>query len=145
MNCLHHRFLVHPQYFAIRHRSCGSHANHLTCQRAFAKEITFLQYADGRFLAFFGYDGESHFAGPDIKDSVRRIALGEDRLLFLKSQDLPAVANRRQEGIRVEFTFHFLSVQPESWLGAPLKESPRTESLQHYFLSVSAHPHRQSS
>src|SRR6202521_2560378 len=98
----HHRFLVDPQDFTIRHRSRGSHALGLACQRALAKEVSLTQYPDSRFPAGLGNDGELHFAFLDIEDRVRRIPLREDSLLFGKSQVLPALANGCEEGVGIE-------------------------------------------
>src|SRR5260370_24067874 len=59
---IHHRFLVDPQNLAIRHRRRRSHAQGLTCQSTFAKEVSVRQHADARFSAGLGDDGELHFA-----------------------------------------------------------------------------------
>jgi len=99
----HHGVLVHSQQFALCHRHRGSHTNNLACERAFTKETPFRQYADRRFLARFGHDGEPHLAGLNIKDGVRSIALGEDHLLLRGRQEPSTLANRRQESDGVEF------------------------------------------
>src|SRR5205807_10491050 len=66
----HHRLLLGAQKLAIRHCSCGSHAESLSCQRAFPKEIPLTQYADRGFLPRLRNDGEPTFAFLDIEDSV---------------------------------------------------------------------------
>ena len=99
---LHHRLLFDSHELAIRHGSARAHAESLAGQRAFAKEIPFTQYANRRFLADLGYDGQLHFALLDIEDRVRHIALPEYDLLFRNRHGFPALANRRKKRAGVE-------------------------------------------
>ena len=87
---------------AVRHCSCGSHAESLPCQRALPEEVSLTHYADRRFLADFGYDGKPDLAFLDIEDRIRRIPLREDSLFPGNGQALPARSNRREEGAGVE-------------------------------------------
>jgi hypothetical protein len=74
----------------------------LTCQRTFAKEISSTKHAKGRFSPSGGHDRKFYFAFLDIEDRVRRISLGEDRLLIGESQVLPSLANGVEEGVGIE-------------------------------------------
>jgi len=59
--------------------------------------LTPVQYAQGCFLAIFGYNRESDLAFLDIEDCVSRIPLREDCLLFGKGDDFATVADGGEE------------------------------------------------
>ena len=109
MQRIHHGFLVDPQNLAIRHGRGGAHAQKLARQGTFAKKIPLAHDRDGRFLAGLGYDGEPHFALLDIEDGVGLVPLRKDHLLFRHRQNLPAVADGREESVGVEFAVFLAS------------------------------------
>jgi hypothetical protein len=82
--------------------TCRPHAERLTRKAAFTEKIALPQYANGCLLAIAGYYGEFDLASLDIKHCVGGIALREDYLLLAKMQGSSALANSREEGVRVE-------------------------------------------
>jgi hypothetical protein len=67
-------------------------------QASLPQKLSLTQYANCRFLADLGDNGELHFALLNIEDSVRLIPLCVYSLVFGNSQHLPALANGREEG-----------------------------------------------
>jgi hypothetical protein len=102
MERIHHRSLLDSQKLAIGHGSRGSDAESLACERAFPKEASLAQHGDSGLFTDLGHDGEPDFAFLDIENSVSRIALCKDPMLFGNGHALPALANGCQEGIGVE-------------------------------------------
>jgi len=49
------------------------------------------------------HDRESHLPGLNVKNSIGRVALDKDRLLFCESHDLPSAADGRKEFLGIEF------------------------------------------
>jgi hypothetical protein len=105
---LHHGLLVNTQEVAICHRSHSSHAERLTGEAPFPKEITVTQYAQGCFLAIVGHDRQLHLTLLNIKHCVSRAPLREDCLFLLKRDNCPALANRGKKCIGVKIAY-FLS------------------------------------
>ena len=101
----HHHLLVDPQQLAVCHGRGGPHAQELPRQSSLAKKISLAHDADRRFLARLGYYREPHFALLNIEDSIRRVPLGVNPLLFQNRDKLPAIADRREENIGVELGF----------------------------------------
>jgi len=93
----HHCLLVNPQNLAVRHRGCRPHAQGLSCQGTFPEKFSLVQYAQGGFLAIFGYNREPDLAFLDIEDCVRRIPLREDCLLLGKGDDFATFADGGEE------------------------------------------------
>ncbi len=58
MKHLEHFTLLDDEHSAGRNRLSRSHANGLTCQAAFTKEISWSQNGDNRLFACFINDGE---------------------------------------------------------------------------------------
>jgi hypothetical protein len=56
---------------------------------AFAEEITLVQNADGGFLPGLRYNAEFDFSFRYVKDSIGRVALSKNRLLFGKASIFP--------------------------------------------------------
>ena len=108
MENLHHGLLVNTQEVAICHRSHSSHAERLTGEAPFPKEITVTQYAQGCFLAIVGHDRQLHLTLLNIKHCVSRTPLREDCLFLLKRDNCPALANRGKKCIGVKIAY-FLS------------------------------------
>src|ERR1700691_3640143 len=99
---IRHRLFVDPQNFTIRDRGRGSHAQSLTSQRAFPKETSVRQQANGCLPAGRRDDGQLHFAVLDIEDRVRHISLCEDSLFPGESEALTALANSCKEVCGIE-------------------------------------------
>jgi len=93
----HHHLLVHPQQLAVGHGRGGPHAQELPGQRSLTKKVSLADYADRRFLARLGHYREPHFAFLNIEDSIRRVPLCVNPLLFQNRHKLPAIADRREE------------------------------------------------
>jgi hypothetical protein len=90
---LHHGFLLNSQQSAIRHGCRRAHSERLACKRTLTEEIPITQYADRRFLASLGDDGESYLARLQIKHRVCGIPLCEDGVLLRKEHGFPALAD----------------------------------------------------
>ena len=78
---------------AVRYCSGGRHAKGLTGQATFSKEIGFAQNAESCFFPAFRYNAEPYLALLDEEQSVRRLALREDRILPLKRHHVPTLPN----------------------------------------------------
>ena len=88
----------------IGHCGCGAQAEKLPCKATFSEEIALVQNADCGFLPDFRHNGEFYLSLLYIKNSVGRIALSKDRLLFGKCFDLPTAAvDGRKERLGIEF------------------------------------------
>ena len=109
---VHHCLFLNPQNSAIRHRGCRAHAQRLSCKRTFAEETLLTQYADRRFLAILGDNGESYLACLQIENCVGGVPLREDGLLLRKGTAFlpsPMVARK------------FLGSKSRPFLGAATK------------------------
>src|SRR5208282_4969422 len=102
MERFHHGFPVDAKKFAVRHGGCRPHTQSLSRQATFAEKLSLAQYAQGCFLARFGYNRQSNLAFLDIEDGVCRISLGEDRLFLGKNHFLLTHADSGKEALRVE-------------------------------------------
>jgi hypothetical protein len=49
-----------------------------TGQASFAEKVTWTQQSNNRFFALLGYDREFDLSVLDVKQRIRRVALGED-------------------------------------------------------------------
>src|SRR2546430_13655911 len=72
------------EHSAVRNRGCRPHANGLTCQTAFTKEVTRSQNGDDRLFADFIDDAELHTAFLYVHYALSGITLGVDELRLLK-------------------------------------------------------------
>jgi hypothetical protein len=70
--------------------------------RLLTDEIAWAQEGDCRFLPLFGDNGELYSTSLDIKHSIGRLALGEDRLLISHLKERPAKAGFSEKGLRIE-------------------------------------------
>src|SRR5208283_282061 len=102
MQRVHHRLPLDPQYLAIVHGSRRAHAQNLTRQRTLAKKMSLTHNGESRLLACLRHHGEPDFALLNIEDGVRLVPLREYKLFPGNREDLPAVADRRKKGIRIE-------------------------------------------
>ena len=84
----HHGLLFDSHHGAIGHCGCGAQAERLPCKATFSEEIALVQNAYCGFLPGLRHDGESYLSFLYIKNSIGRVALSKDRLLFGKSFDL---------------------------------------------------------
>ena len=104
MKRAHHGLFVDAQKLAFAHGSRRSHADRLPCQGTFTEKISRVQDSDRGFLADLGYNGQPDLTFLDIEHGVGRIPLSKDPLFLGNSQALPALANGREKGERIEFT-----------------------------------------
>jgi len=81
---LEHFTLLNDEHSAVRNRGCRPHANGLTCQTAFTKEVTRSQNGDDRLFADFIDDAELHTAFLYVHYALSGITLGVDELRLLK-------------------------------------------------------------
>src|SRR5581483_5215190 len=88
---------------AISNCGCGAHAARLPCKATFPEEIALVQNAYGGFLPALRHNGEFYLSFLYIKNSIGRVALNKDRLLFGKSCDLPAAIHRREKCLGTKF------------------------------------------
>jgi hypothetical protein len=79
-----------------------AHANRLAGKAAFTEEITAAQNSEGRFLAFFGYNGKLYSSFLNIENIVNRVALSEDCLPFLERNNRSSGSNGGKESGRIE-------------------------------------------
>src|ERR1019366_3672577 len=69
----------------------------------FSEEIALVQNPYCGFLPALRHNGESHLTFPYIKNSIGRVALSKDRLLFGKGYDLSTAVDGRKEFLGIEF------------------------------------------
>ena len=81
----HHGLLIDSHHPAIGHRSCGAQAQRLPGKTTFSEEIALVEDADCGFLPGLRHNREFYLSFIYVKDSVRGIALNEDRLPLEKS------------------------------------------------------------
>src|SRR5208282_234877 len=98
----HHGLLIDSHHRAIGHCGCGAEPEWLPGKAAFPEEIALVQNAYCGFLPDLRYNGEFHLSFLYIKNSIGRVALNKDRLLFGKSRDLPTAVNGRKECLGIE-------------------------------------------
>src|SRR5580765_6944800 len=89
----HHGLLIDSHYRAISQCDCGAQAERLPCKATFSYESAIVQNADCGFLPILRHNGEFYLAFLYIKNSVRRVTLSKNRLLFGKSLDFPAAVD----------------------------------------------------
>jgi len=89
MKHFYHCILVDSHHGAISHRGCATQAESLPCKATFSEEIALVQNAYGGFLPNRRHNSEFYLSFLYIKNSIGRVALNKDRLLFGKSCDLP--------------------------------------------------------
>jgi hypothetical protein len=100
----HHGLFVDLHHRAIGHCARGAQAESLSCEASFSEEISLVQNAYGGFLPALRHNCESYLSFPYIKNSVGRVALNKDRLLFGKGCDLPTAVDGRKERLGIELT-----------------------------------------
>jgi len=83
-----HGLLVDFHHGAIGHCGCGAQAERLPRKATFSEEIALVQNADCGFLPDLRHNGELYLSCLYIKNSIGRVALSKERLLFGKSFDL---------------------------------------------------------
>src|ERR1700687_5781369 len=88
---------------AIGHCGCGAQAERLPCKATFSEEIALVQNAYCGFLPVRRHNCEFHLSFLNIKNSIGRVALSKDRLLFGKSCDLPTAVDGRKKCLGIEF------------------------------------------
>jgi hypothetical protein len=98
----HHGLLIDSRHRAIGHCGCGTQAQWLPRKATFPEEIALVQNAYCGFLPDLRHNGEFYLSFLNIKNSIGRIALSKDRLLFGKSYDLPTTIDGRKEGLGIE-------------------------------------------
>jgi hypothetical protein len=103
----HHGLLVDFHHGAIGHCGCGAQAQGLTCKATFSEEIALVQNAYGGFLPDLRHNGEFYLSFLYIKNSIGRVALSKDRLLFGKSLDLSTAVDGRKEYLGIELAEFF--------------------------------------
>jgi hypothetical protein len=64
---IHHGLFLNSQNRAVRHCGCSADAESSARKRTFAEDTPITQDADRGLLAGFGNNGESYFAGLQIK------------------------------------------------------------------------------
>src|SRR5439155_3764509 len=85
---------------SLRLRSTGGE---VPCKATFSEEIALVQNAYCGFLPALRHNGEFYLSFLYIKNSIGRVALNKDRLLFGKRCDLPTAVDGRKEGLGIEF------------------------------------------
>src|SRR5579862_5448160 len=93
----HHELLVDAENPAGGHCRCGRHTEGLSSQGTLSEKVSDIQYANRRFLASLGHDGESNLAVLNVEDRVSCLALSEDRLCLAKGEYFPPFADGRKE------------------------------------------------
>jgi hypothetical protein len=76
----HHLILVHEEDDAVRDRGRTPHANGLTRQASFAKEVAGSQHRDDRLSPRLREHRELHSTLLNVQDALTGVALGEDDL-----------------------------------------------------------------
>ena len=84
------------------HCGCGAQAEWLPCKAAFSEEIALVQNADCGFLPDLRHNREFYLSFLYIKNSIGRIALGKDRLLFGETFDLSTAVDGREEYLGIK-------------------------------------------
>src|SRR5260370_6317237 len=95
-----HGLLVDFHHGAIGHCGCGAQAERLPCKAIFADEIALVQNAYCGFLPDLRHNGEFYLSFLYIKNSIGRVALSKDRLLFEKSFALSTTAPSNSWALR---------------------------------------------
>src|SRR5882724_6869674 len=103
MKHVHHRVLIDSHHRTVSQCVCAAQAKSLPSKATFSKEIALVQNAYGGFLPSLRYNGEFYLSFLYIKNSVGRVALNKDWLLFGKSCDRPTAVDGRKEGVGIEF------------------------------------------
>jgi hypothetical protein len=81
----YHGLLFDSHHGAIGHGGCGGEAEALPGEATFPEESALVQNAYRGFLPDLRHDCEFYFSFLYIKNSIRRVALSKDRLLFGKA------------------------------------------------------------
>ncbi len=102
MKHLEHFAFLDDEHGAGRNRRSSSHADRLTCQAAFAKEIARCQNRDNRFFAYFINDGELYPAFLQVHYTLGGVALRVNDLSPLKLLYLSRHAGGVEESLRAE-------------------------------------------
>src|SRR5690242_7670005 len=81
----------------------AEHRERLPCKATFSEEIALVQNAYCGFLPALRHNGEFYLSFLYVKNSIGRVALNKDRLLFGKRCDLPTAVDGRKECLGIEF------------------------------------------
>ena len=114
-----HFSLVHLHDRAGGQRGGAGHAKRLSCEAAFAKELTGFQDGDHRLLALTGDDRQLDLTLLDVEERVCRVALGKDPGLDPVPVDRsPAICPGKKdlwiESRVLPFRFHRHPASPQS-------------------------------
>src|ERR1700730_1065658 len=124
----HHGLLIDSHHRAIGHCGCGAQAERLPYKATIFEKITLVQNAYCGFLPPPRHNGELHLSFLYVKNSIGRVALNKDPLLFGKSCDLPTFADGRKECLGIEFA-GFLGRYNGCHDWPPLKSSEGAEGI----------------
>ena len=97
----HGRFLQ-PHDLAFGHCGNRGYASRLSGQAPLTEEIAGSQHCDDGFFPLLGNNGNLHIALLDIENSIGRVPLNKDRLLFGKRCNLPTAVDGRKECFGIE-------------------------------------------
>src|SRR5580692_3324797 len=98
----------------------------LPCKATFSEEIALVQNAYCGFLPELRHNGEFYLSFLYIKNSIGRVALSKDCLLFGKNFDLSTAVDGRKECLSIKFD-DVLGHRHEWHDSPPLKNSECAE------------------
>src|SRR5688572_28160200 len=98
-----HGCFIQPHDRGVHHRGDGRNASRLCHEAALAEESIRTKNCDDSLLALRGNDRDLDLALLDVKDSVGRLPLGEDRLVFAVLNDAASLANFGEKSFRIEW------------------------------------------
>src|SRR5271165_6996826 len=105
MKHLKHFTLHNIEYCARCNRGSRRHANGLTCQTAFTKEVTRFENGDDRLFANFINDGELYTACLQVHYALSSITLRVDDLRFFKLYNFSRHTGRIEKNLGIESEF----------------------------------------
>ena len=110
---------------AIGHCCCRAHAEGLSRKATFSKEIALSQNPYGGFFPALGHHSELYPPFLNVKNSVGRVALSKNRLLFGERCDGPAAIDGRKECLGSNLR-RFLAAAAGAMIG-PLSRIPNAQ------------------
>ena len=99
---VHHLFLVHQEDGAVRRRRRTPHADRLTGQASFAKELARTEHRHDGFTPRLREHRKLDVPLLDVEDVLTRVALREDDLGSPIVHDLSRDPRRVEEGLSIE-------------------------------------------
>jgi hypothetical protein len=99
----YHGLFVDSHHRAIGHCCCRAHAEGLPRKATFSKEIARSQNLYCGFFPARGYHSEFYPPFLNVKNSIGRVALSKNRLLFGERCDASAVVDGRKKCLGIEF------------------------------------------